>query len=49
MRETPCRQKRFPHSRWRILAPCLFFLLDKLARKGGALAGLPDALTGWEV
>nr|DAR30852.1 MAG TPA: hypothetical protein [Caudoviricetes sp.] len=46
MRETPCRQKRFPHSRWRIFATSLLFLLDKLARKGGAPVGLPDALTG---
>ena len=49
MRETPCRQKRFSHSRWRILAPGLFSPMDKLARKGGTSAGLPDALMGWEV
>jgi len=49
MRETPCRQKRVPHSRWRILAPCLFSPLDKLTRKGGTSAGLPDALMGEEV
>lgn len=42
MRETPCRQKRFPHSRWRIFAPGLLSLLDKPT-------GLPDALMGWEV